>query len=62
MTENCIGTGSPGLFVVTSEIAVHPDAAAALSAAFRNRLAGWSTGKASTTSRSGTTRRGLAGL
>jgi|SRR5271166_2209026 len=38
MTDNRSGTNLPGLFVVTSELAVHPDGANDLSAAFRNRL------------------------
>lgn len=38
MIENCTGAGSPGLFVVSSELAVHPDRADDLVAAFRNRL------------------------
>ena len=38
MTDNCTGTGPLGLFVVTSELAVHPDGADDLIAAFRNRL------------------------
>ncbi|MGE5286607.1 MAG: antibiotic biosynthesis monooxygenase family protein [Micromonosporaceae bacterium] len=38
MIENCTGTGSRGLFVVSSELAVHPDGADELIAAFRNRL------------------------
>lgn len=38
MTDSSIGAGSPGLFVVTSELAVHPDGADDLIAAFRNRL------------------------
>ncbi len=38
MTDNCTETGSPGLFIVTSELAVHPDGAGELIAAFRNRL------------------------
>ncbi len=38
MTDNAIVTGSPGLFVVTSELAVHPDGAEDLIAAFRSRL------------------------
>jgi heme oxygenase (mycobilin-producing) len=42
MTDNCTGTstgtGSLGLFVITSELAVHPDRADDLIAAFRNRL------------------------
>lgn len=38
MTQNCTGTGSPGLFIVTSELAVHPDGGDDLIAAFGNRL------------------------
>ncbi len=38
MTDSCTGTGLLGLFVVTSELAVHPDGADDLIAAFRNQL------------------------
>lgn len=38
MTGNRTSTGPLGLFVVTSELAVHPDGAGDLTAAIRNRL------------------------
>jgi heme-degrading monooxygenase HmoA len=38
MTDNCADAGSLGPFAVTSKLAVHPDGADDLIAAFRNRL------------------------